>query len=75
MAIHGGWLATPSTPPGSVPEAKVASVTMTKKKYSLLQFVRMDAADAAMKEKVITEDIVETIPTMHVSMNVFAHRV
>ena len=35
----------------------------------------MDAADAAMKEKIITEDIVETIPTMHVSINVFACRV
>ena len=34
----------------------------------------MDAAEAAMKRKIITEDVVETIPTMHVQMNMFACR-
>ena len=36
MAIQGGWLATPSTPPGSVP-AVLKEITHYAQYYELLQ--------------------------------------
>ena len=40
----------------------IKKLSQQREKIILSRFVEMDAAEPAMKGKVITEDIVETIP-------------